>query len=168
MSEKLKDMNNVVLRPVRLSDVDFLWDILYYAIFIPENETLPSRDIVKTPEISLYMDNWGRHGDMGFIAEINGTPIGAIWCRLFNDTDHAFGYIDKSIPELGMAIIPGYRGQGLGSKMLEKLIDETKLLGYKGISLSVDIRNPANYLYRKFGFIEVGSSGNTICMKKEI
>ena len=41
-----------------------------------------------------------------------------------------------------------YRGQGIGTKFMEKIIDECS----GDIALHVEYDNPANFLYKKVGF----------------
>jgi|UPI0004B9695E GNAT superfamily N-acetyltransferase len=71
-------------------------------------------------------------------------------------------------PELGMAIQPEYRGQGIGSKLLRTMLEELKNNGVGAVSLSVDHRNPAIRLYSRFGFLPVRRDGTSITMKAEL
>lgn len=52
-----------------------------------------------------------------------------------------------------MIIHTNFRGQGIGSLLLGYLIRLSKQLGYKRLSLGVDLRNtPAKAFYARFGF----------------
>jgi [ribosomal protein S18]-alanine N-acetyltransferase len=87
-------------------DEDFLWEMLYQAIFIPDGEPRPSREILNEPNIAQSLKGWGRKGDIALIAMApNQTPIGAVWVRLFNETNKTYGYIDDNTPLLGMALL---------------------------------------------------------------
>lgn len=60
-------------------DDDFLWEMLYQALFVPEGESRPSREVLSQTGISKYSDNWGKHGDIAYIAvDLNEEPVGAI------------------------------------------------------------------------------------------
>ena len=57
----------------------------------------------------------------------------------------------------GLGILPEYRGLGIGSRLLEKVIEKAKEFGLEKIELHVYTSNkPAVALYRKFGFEEEG------------
>ncbi len=64
----------------------------------------PSRDVVRRPEISRYVDGWGRVGDTGFVAhdEKNQALLGAAWLRRPTDKSDAS-------PELALAVKPEHR-----------------------------------------------------------
>lgn len=154
------------IRAIRKEDIPFLWDMLYESLFVPEGQEQFSRDIIKEPFISKYVDGWGEEGDFGFIAINNeGQPIGSITARYFNENNKGFGYIDQDTPELGMAILSEFRGKGIGTALLNQLLEEAKKKGIKKLSLSVDPKNRAAvHLYQRFGFIEVGIVGTSITM----
>ena len=40
--------------------------------------------------------------------------------------NRGFGYIDYSIPELAMAVIPEHRGQGIGTKLLMQVLESAQ------------------------------------------
>jgi [ribosomal protein S18]-alanine N-acetyltransferase len=143
-------------------DEEFLWEMLYQAIFIPEGEPRPSRDILKEPHIAQSMEGWGREGDTALIAtDADHTPIGAVWVRLFNDTNKTYGYVDENTPLLGMALLPEYRGKGVGKALLGEMLKVTRESGFSAVSLSVDPNNSALHLYHKFGFKQIGVDGTS-------
>jgi ribosomal protein S18 acetylase RimI-like enzyme len=58
---------------------------------------------------------------------------------------------------LGMALMPAYRGRGLGERLLREAIEASWAWGMTRISLHVFTENTRAYgLYRKFGFVEEG------------
>lgn len=60
-----------------------------------------------------------------------------------------------------IAVCPGYRGYGIGSLLMEKLISKSLKLGMSQIYLEVRSTNePAKELYRKYGFIPTGIRRN--------
>ncbi|MCH8549950.1 MAG: GNAT family N-acetyltransferase [Balneolaceae bacterium] len=158
---------HVDVRPLLQDDHNFLRIALYHAIHIPPGADAPPPEIVDHPELALYVDRWmQRPGDMGFKAEFKSEPIGAIWLRIWGDEEQGFGFLEQDTPELSMSVLPGYRGQGIGTLLLHRLL-ETAESRFKAISLSVSISNPALRLYKRTGFIEVSEPENgTITMVK--
>lgn len=60
-----------------------------------------------------------------------------------------------------IAVCPGYRGYGIGSRLMEKLISESLRLGMSQVYLEVRSSNePAKELYRKYGFLPTGIRKN--------
>ncbi|WP_113927133.1 ribosomal protein S18-alanine N-acetyltransferase [Bacillus sp. P14.5] len=56
-----------------------------------------------------------------------------------------------------IAVLPSYRGQGLGDKLLKSMIEIAKEMGARTMTLEVRVSNsPAQSLYRKFGFMDGG------------
>jgi ribosomal protein S18 acetylase RimI-like enzyme len=151
----------MAIRPLDHPDQPILWEMLYHAIYVPVGQAPPPRVILGTPDIAPYAANWGRRGDLGFLAIEDGTPFGAAWLRLM----HGYGYVADDIPELSIAVLPDHRGRGVGTILLTALIESAKKI-YPGISLSVSEDNPAQRLYERFDFQTVGFDGNSIIMMK--
>ena len=126
--------------------------MLYNAIFVPEGIPPLPKSIIDAPEISKYVEDWGKETDFGIIVEVDHKPIGAIWGRLLDEDHKGYGYIDSKTPELSMAVEESYRGKGIGDKLLSIFLVRAKELGYKSISLSVDKRNKAFEFYKRMGF----------------
>lgn len=62
---------------------------------------------------------------------------------------------------LGMGLVDGYRGQGLGTQLLEAALKHAKEIGLEKVELAVYASNPAAIaLYRKLGFFEEGCIKN--------
>lgn len=146
----------------------FLWEMLYQSLHVPEGHAPFERSIVNRPEIARYVKDWGRQGDMGFVAlDGNNKPVGAIWLRLLQGEEKGYGYVDDNVPEVGVAVLPEYRGKGIGTKLLTHLLTEAKE-SYEYISLSVSAENPARRLYQRLGFEEVVKNGDSITMKRKL
>jgi len=62
----------------------------------------------------------------------------------------------------------GNRKQGIGTKLLTKMIERLMQYGYEQVSLSVDLNNYALDLYRKFEFVIVQSDDKSAIMKKQL
>jgi ribosomal protein S18 acetylase RimI-like enzyme len=155
----------IEIRPLTLADEPFLWEMLYQALYVPEGHPPFPREIVRNPEISRYVQGWGKADDLGFIALVEGKPVGAVWLRLLTGDHRGFGYVDATTPELSIAILPEYRGQGIGSKLIVRLLEKTQPR-YGAICLSVSADNPAKRLYQKLGFEVTGENGSSLTLVK--
>lgn len=156
---------NVDIREATAGDESFLREMLFQAIFVEDGLSAPARSVLKDPAIARYIDGWGRDGDFGLVAELNGQPVGAIWVRLFSADNPGFGWLNARAPELSMAVDPLYRGRGIGTKLLTELMSRLSTR-YREISLSVSPNNPVADLYRRLGFVEFGTAGTSLSMKR--
>jgi GNAT superfamily N-acetyltransferase len=150
----LSKNREVVRRFFGQDDVPLLESLPYEVLFQPEGaEPLP-RDITKKPEIDIYIRNFGKQqGDFCMLAELNGKTVGGAWLRILNGEIKGYGNIDSETPELAMAVFREYRQLGIGTGLLNNIIDLTfNSREYKQISLSVDKTNYVVEMYRKFGF----------------
>lgn len=159
---------NYRIRQATAADETFLWEMLYQSLHVEGQEPFP-RDVVNRPQLARYVKNWGRAGDMGFVAEDLETnrPVGAVWSRLSSTDDQGYAYLDERTPEMGIALLPEYRGQGIGTALLEHLLEAAKT-HYPAISLSVSPDNPALRLYRRMGFEIVGVRNHNPVMKRDL
>ena len=151
---------NITVRASQKSDEPFLWAMLYQALYVPEGEPPLPREIVQQPELSQYVREWGQPDDVGLIALAGEKPVGAVWLRLIK----AYGYVDDQTPELSIAVLPEFRGKGLGTRLMQELLAAVKG-HYAAISLSVSVDNPALRLYQRLGFEIVVMHGNSVTMK---
>ncbi|WP_293124267.1 GNAT family N-acetyltransferase [Microcoleus sp. bin38.metabat.b11b12b14.051] len=140
------------IRSLTQEDEPFLWQMLYVAAHMAEEGESTVEAVVNHPLIAKYVKHWGRTGDMGFVATLNSSqPIGAAWLRLLTGDDKGFGWIDDSIPELAIAVLPEYTNQGVGTQLLAHVLSAAKA-SYPSVSLSVRSSNPALHLYKRAGF----------------
>ena len=132
--------------------------MLFEALLWNQIENRPSIDkLLSHPDLKKILDDWGnKFGDLSILAlDNNNQPVGAVWYRFWTKNDHSFGFVDENIPELGIAIKKKYRGQGIGTFLMKKIIDHAKKSGITKISLSVIPDNFALKLYQKLGFYKV-------------
>ncbi len=143
---------NYQIRALTNDDESGLWTMLMYAA----HES--SLEIVRqNADLDLYVKDWGRTGDWGFVAIEGEECIGAAWLRLFTPEEHGYGYIQTDTPELAFAVSPAYRGKGIGTKLLMQVIESAPSI-YPAISLSVRSNNPVLNLYQRVGFVKVAGT----------
>ena len=139
----------MLLRTLRKEETELLKDFLYEAIFIPEGVEPPDRSIIEQPELSIYYDDFGSgNADNCIVAEDNGKVIGAVWTRIMND----YGHVDNETPSFAISLYKEYRGEGIGTELMRKMISLLKEQGYKKASLAVQKTNYAVKMYKKVGF----------------
>ena len=137
------------IREMTVPEYPLLSDFLYEAIFIPDDIKPPSRNIICSPELQVYIDRFGSlKDDFALVAEIEGKIIGAVWIRIMYD----YGHIDDETPSLAISLYKEYRGRGIGTEMMKEMLSLLKTHNYKRVSLSVQKANYAAEMYRKIGF----------------
>jgi ribosomal protein S18 acetylase RimI-like enzyme len=150
-----------VIRPLTTTDQAVLWEMLYQALQPAEGETAPPRDIVRRPEFARYVEEWGRPGDVGFVAydsKRKNEPLGAVWIRLPTDKP-------ERIPELALVVKSGLRRHGIGAALLTQLVKTTA--EHSTISIRAAPNNPAVRLYERFGFKIVDQTPDFVTMRRE-
>lgn len=137
------------IRELNETETNVLEDFLYEAIFIPKVVEKPSRDIINEPELQIYIKDFGtKRGDFCLVAEVENKIVGAAWSRIIND----YGHIDNETPSLSISLYNEYIGLGIGTELMNQLLDLLKNKGFKQSSLSVQKANYASKMYRKLGF----------------
>lgn len=137
------------IRQVKSSEYPLLNDFLYEAIFIPEGVEPPPRAIINSPELQVYVKDFGAQPhDRALVAEAEGKIVGAVWVRVMND----YGHVDDETPSFAISLYKEYRGQGIGTALMRGMLDILKENGYKRASLAVQKANYALKMYLKVGF----------------
>lgn len=128
--------------------------MLYYAARLDE----VGKTLEDFPELAMYEKYYGlNREDLGLYILTEQGLAGAAWIRLLKESDAPNAYVDEVTPVLTIGVKPEFRGQGIGSAMLEQLFQEAGAL-YKQISTSVVHDSPAVKLYERFGFVRVDGS----------
>lgn len=157
------DLAGVHLRELAAADHYFLVEMLHTAAFWRPKPTDPLRIVGRAAlevlkrllfrgYLAMYHKGWGRSGDAGFVAVVDGSQVGAVWYRLFTDHKHGDGFVDEQTPELVIAVVAGHRGRGIGRMLMERIADKAKQEGLQRIALSVNDDNPARRLYEAVGY----------------
>lgn len=157
------------IRPAGPEDVEFLKKMLYEAA--AWNPDWPRERMIEAladPMLERYHRDWGREGDVGVIAEIDGEPVGAAWYRQFTAEEPGYGFVDEETPEIGIAVVPLHRRKGIGETLLRALMSEARQRGVKALSLSVAVHNRSRRMYERVGFQKVREEGENWVMRVEL
>lgn len=156
---------NIMIREIRETEIPMLKDFLYEAVFIPQGGEAPPRAVVDTPELQVYVRDFGRQAaDLGLVAEVDGKVIGAVWARIMED----YGHIDARTPSLAIALFKAYRGLGIGTELMRAMFTRLAEKGWGQVSLSVQKLNGAVRLYRRLGFKVADENSEEYIMVKEL
>ena len=150
-----------VIRKLRQEEVKMLDTFLYEAIFIPEGVEAPPVEIINQPELQVYVEGFGtRDGDICFVAETDGIIVGAVWVRIMDD----YGHVDDETPSFAISLLKEYRGNGIGTELMKRMLEELKACQYKKASLAVQKQNYAVRMYKNVGFEIVNENAEEYIM----
>ena len=141
------------LRPETEDDIPFLMQ-LYASTRADELASIPWSAEQKQAFLASQFQAQRRHfrtqfTDCAFnILAHAGAPIG----RLYLDVRPARLHI------IDIALLPEWRGQGLGTAILEALMTAARASG-RGVGIFVEKFNPALRLYRRLNFTDVADHG---------
>ncbi len=147
------------LRPVVDADRPFLVD-LYGSIREPELEHVPWDDATKRAFVEHQFAAQDAHYRQHYpgatldVVEVDGERAGRLYVHR--------GPSDIRIMDIAMA--PAFRGRGIGTLLLEALVEEARESGRK-LSIHVEANNPARRLYERMGFAQAGESGVYLLME---
>lgn len=123
-------MSELFVRKMTLDDVPAVYEIEMASFTVPWSKDALEREITSN-NFALY-----------HVAEMEGKVIG--YCGMW--------IVYDQVQVTNIAILPEYRGNQYGEKLLGFVINEARLHGGKMLSLEVRVSNtPARSLYEKFG-----------------
>jgi ribosomal protein S18 acetylase RimI-like enzyme len=154
------------IRPLGPEDAVLLRTYVRLSIFVRPDDQAAALDQLDRPELACYVEGWGRYGDDGVLAvdDRSGADLGAAWLRLWPGHETGYGFVDRATPELGIAVRPEHRGRGIGTCLLDALLDRASPR-HRAVSLSVSRDNPAVALYQRHGFRAIAESAGTLTMR---
>lgn len=154
---------NYTIREMNTTEYPLLNNFLYEAIFIPDGVEVPPKSIINSPELQVYVSDFGtQKHDHALLAEIDGKVVGAVWVRIMND----YGHINDTTPSFAISLYKEYRGQGIGTALMQEMFTTLRNAGYKQASLSVQKANYAAKMYLKLGFEIVSENEEEYIMVK--
>ncbi len=155
VAERRERIVNIKIRKLKDGERELLEDFLYEAIFIPEGVEAPPRNIIELPELQVYITDFGkRPDDICFLAEADGKIAGAVWGRVMED----YGHLEDGVPSFAISLYKEYRGRGIGTALMERMLQELVERGYEKATLAVQKANYAVRMYQKVGFEIVGEN----------
>jgi ribosomal protein S18 acetylase RimI-like enzyme len=89
------------------------------------------------------------------VIEVDGQPAGRLYVHR--------GPVDIRIMDI--ALVPEFRGRGVGTSLLRSLMEEADASGRK-LSIHVEMQNPARSLYSRLGFEPAGEHGIYVLMER--
>jgi len=95
---------------------------------------------------------WIKKDDYCLVAECKGKIIGAVWVRILSGDKKGYGYVDDETPEFAISLFKEYRNLGIGTLLMQQMIEHLKKQEYTQTSLSVQKENYAVKMYQKLGF----------------
>lgn len=131
-------------------DEEALWQMLYYAAWMELDGATSYHPALDDPNLRDYVNEWGALNDIGVIARAEGAVIGAAWARPVLHADET-AMMTTDDGELAIALVPQWRGRGVGTTLLACLCT---LADGSGMPLVLTVRehNPAIVLYQHAGF----------------
>jgi len=124
------DMGWVVQRNAAVYTEEFGWDSSY--------EALVARIVAD------YVDHSDPGAEAAWIAEVDGTPAGCVFCVRENATTARLRLL---------LVEPSARGLGIGSRLVEEVLRFARQAGYSGITLwTNDVLLDARRIYQRAGF----------------
>jgi len=124
------DMGWVVQRNAAVYTEEFGWDSSY--------EALVARIVAD------YVDHREPGAEAAWIAEVDGTPAGCVFCVRENATTARLRLL---------LVEPWARGLGIGSSLVEEVLQFARQAGYSGVTLwTNDVLTGARRIYQRAGF----------------
>lgn len=157
--------HEITIREIKPEEIEILEDLLYEAIFQPDPVRRLPREVIRRPEIHIYIEDWGKPDDRCLVAELDGTIVGGVWTRVFSEPLQGYGWLGNAVPELAVSLFEEYRGQGIGTRLVQEMVQLLRQRGYSRVSLSVSKQNRAVRLYRAVGFEIVREDPNDYLMQ---
>jgi ribosomal protein S18 acetylase RimI-like enzyme len=145
-------------RPLAAADQPKIWHWLHIALWDPPPATLRPIEVLQSPHVRIYAEGWGREGDVGVVAQVDGVDAGACWMRLLPE-GVGLAWVDARTPQLGIALEPAFQHKGYGRPLMLAALDAARGAGYQKVSLTVHPENPAIGMYESCGFRKVELRG---------
>jgi ribosomal protein S18 acetylase RimI-like enzyme len=143
----------ITFRPYSDADIPFL-RYLYGTTREDEMQRVPWTDEQKAQFLDMQFTAQKNHYEASYpdceflVIEIEGKAIG----RLYIDRG------EKEIRLTDIALLPEYRGRGIGRMLLEEILEEGRASGRR-VTIYVEHYNPARHLYDRLGFRHIETNG---------
>lgn len=168
IQKEILTVEELEIRDIRPEEYSLLEYFLYDAIYIPEGTEAPPREVIRQPELSVYIENFGQPDDLCLVAESKGVLLGAVWCRILSGEKRGYGNVSEHTPELAISVKKEFRHQGIGKQLMREMLDLLRKKGYGDVSLSVSRENFAFEMYKSLGFQTVKEQEAEVLMLLEV
>ena len=139
----------IVVRPIVLGDIAGFRECV--AAVMRERDYLAYQEPFSLEQTATFVAGNLARGEPHIVATDGDRIVG--WCDVRRETVPVYAHEGM----LGMGVLDGYRGRGLGERLIRAALDAAREAGFERISLSVYARNTrAAALYRKVGFVVEG------------
>lgn len=155
-------MSAVRLRPIADTDREFLFRC-YASTRALEMSIVDWSEVQKEQFLRMQFDAQTEH----YARHYSGARFQII---LVDEQLAGRLYVDcwpTEIRIVDITLLPQFRGQGIGSALLQDLIDESTVSG-RPLSIHVEKFNPAQHLYQRLGFQPVGEVGVYDLMQRPV
>jgi ribosomal protein S18 acetylase RimI-like enzyme len=149
----MSEAGGPILRPATPQDRSFLLR-LYASTREGELAAVPFTPEQRAAFLAQQFDAQSRHYATAYdeascdVVEVDGRAAGRLIVARGPD----------ELRVLDVALLPKHRGRGLGTRVLAAILAEADARGAP-TTLHVEVRNPAQRLYRRLGFRPVGVQG---------
>lgn len=143
----------IAFRPDTPADYDFLRR-LYHSTRAEEMRFFPFSEEQKVQFLDQQFNAQHTYYTANYpncernLIEIGGQPAGRMWIEEW----------EKEIRLIDIALMPEWRGSGVGGTLLRELLERGRAAG-KPVSIHVETFNPARRLYDRLGFVKTESNG---------
>ncbi len=149
----------VELRPAREDDAAFLravYGSTREEELEPTGWTRKQKDWFVDQQFGAQDTYYKQHyeGATYDVVVVDGEPAGRLYVARWED----------EIRIMDIALLPPFRGQGIGERLLRPLLREGTETS-KAVSIHVEQSNRAMSLYRRLGFVPVGEHGVYVLMR---
>ena len=139
-------MNNIKIRKIKNSDVDSVKDIFNH--FCKSGFACYREGDFTSEEIKNRMNNMS----LGYVAEAEDKVIGFGYVSPYKNFD---AFANTGV--LTYFILPEYTGTGIGSKFLNTILENSRVLNINNFLAHISSKNePSLSFHKKHGFEEVG------------
>lgn len=145
----LPDMSSVRIEPIAPAHIDSFHRAL--DTVAREKKYLSMLEATPLPQTREFVMGMIAKGNPQFVAVIGDEVVG--WCDI---SRHYFpSHAHRG--NLGMGILPAYRGRGLGRMLIETTLRAAQEIGFIRVELDVyEDNSRAIALYEKMGFVREG------------
>ncbi|MCM3876750.1 MAG: GNAT family N-acetyltransferase [Thermoanaerobaculia bacterium] len=148
------------LRPARPEDRELLVSV-YASTRAEELAPVPWTDEQKATFVKMQFDAQDAHykehydGATYEVIEVDRVPAGRLYVHR----------TPKEIRLMDIALLPSFRGAGIGTRLLAELIAEAEGRAVP-LTIHVEISNPARRLYERLGFVPIEDHGVHVLMER--